>query len=105
MLLRWLNPKKVFVPVTGSGIPLADRLERGQVADFESISAMSHNSLHVDVLLHVLRQVRDAADRAVTPDELKGLNKAISIVKSALLIPSEAEAVLREMRANKDSER
>lgn len=105
MLLRWLKPAKVFIPVPGSGIPLADRLERGQVADFESVSALSHNSLHVDVLLHVLRQVRDAADRALTPDELKGLNKAIGIVKSALLIPSEAESVLREMRTNKGDER
>lgn len=105
MLLQWLRPKKVFVPVTGSGLPLADRIERGQVEDFSAISALAHNSMHVDVLLHVLRRVRDAADRAVTPDELKGLNKAIGIVKEALLIPSEAEGVLREMRFNRDDER
>ena len=105
MLLRWLKPVKVFIPVPGSSLPLADRLERGQVTDFEAVSALSHNSLHVDVLMHIIRQVRDAADRALTPEELKGLNKAIGIIKAALLIPSEAEAVLREMRANKGDER
>jgi len=105
MPLRWLKPKKVFVPVPGSGVPLADRLERGLVEDFEAISALSHNSLHVDVLMHVIRQVRDSADRAQTTEELKGLNRALGIIKAALLIPSEAEAVLREIRASKGDDR
>jgi hypothetical protein len=79
-------------------------MERGRIEDVEQVAGLVNNQLHIDMMLHVLRQVRDAADTAKTPDELLGLNRAIAIVKAASMIPAEAVAILDMARSAKREE-
>lgn len=100
-MIRWLWRKPQYVPIVGSSLPLSDRMERGILADYEAMAALAHNGLHVDILLHILRQVRESADRATTPEELKGLTRAIQVIKAAMAMPYEAERHLRDLRSER----
>lgn len=107
-LLRLLSARKPepvvrveYVPVT-----LADARPHDQKWDDEAylqgVKAFGVNEVYVGEVLHELSIVRELADRAATPDELKGCRAGIDALKRLLTLAPRAGGHLRGMRAMKE---
>ena len=83
-------PEPVFVPVSdGYGKPYNKRWE--DKSYLETVVRLSQNKCLTSELINTLSIMRNHADAAATPEELKGVNKCIAELKQLLTISTRAK--------------
>ncbi len=66
---------------------------------------ISKHRVWISEATEVIKMLRDRADKAVTPDELKGYNAAIDIVKKLLLLVPVAKAKINRIKYEAELQR
>ena len=93
--------KEVFVPVILTG-------NKNYYEKWQDDNCLRHridigsNEVFVDEVVNCLKNVRDLADNAETPEELKGYRNAIREIKGLLTLSERAKVVLSEKRISED---
>jgi len=64
-----------------------------------TLSTLNTNKVFMGEVLNSLKNLRDHADKAETPEELKGCNCGIAIIKKLLMVAEIAKQRLRQMEA------
>ena len=87
----------VYVPVTlADSRPAAEKWSDEQY--LQSVKAFAVNPVFMGEVLAELSALRDQADSAATPDELKGYRKGIEALKRLLTVGARAAEVIRARR-------
>ena len=88
----------IYIPVPAYGL-YNDLWENA--AYLKEVCSIVDSRVWATEATEVLKQVRDMADKARTPDELKGYNNAIGVIKKLLHLKPEAIARLDGMEVIK----
>lgn len=94
-LLLWLKPeiREVLVPVMTADTRSYEQKwnDEGYV---KAVKSMDGNNVFVTEVFEALKNLRLAADSAVTPEELKGVQKGITALRKLLTAPRRAKDLL-----------
>ncbi len=86
-----------YVPVALSDSRPIDERWRDQEY-LRAVSGFSGNSTFACEVADALAACRDAADRAGTPEELRGIQVGVRLLRDLLTMPARAKNVLRAQR-------
>lgn len=91
--------KTVYVPVPSFG-----RWETNWESDtyLREVAAMAESTPFIIEITQLLKEVRELADAAKTPDELTGIRGCISLVRQRLVLSTTAKSQIENMRAKND---
>jgi hypothetical protein len=101
--MRWqwhknsVKAEKVYCPVPSNDI----RPFEAKWADreyLENVRAFQGNTIFIDLVARALSNARDQADRAQSPDELKGYVACIKEIKWLLTAPFQAKDVIDQLK-------
>jgi hypothetical protein len=91
MRLPWL--KTVYVPV--STTDTRPYKEKWCDDDYlKQVAAMAGNSVFITETMELLKAARLAADGAANPEELKGVQKCIALIRQVITAPEKAKRTL-----------
>lgn len=92
-LWQWLKrkPVNVYVPVFGDVLPY--HLKWEDVEYLKTVEAQGSNRVWTTEIIEAISQMRNLADKATTPDELKAYSNSIQIAKNLLLKPEYAKTI------------
>jgi hypothetical protein len=88
-------------------LPDTDRRTRSQKwedpAYLQAVRDFARNNVFATELMHALESLREKADNAATPDELKGYREGLRAIKTIMFAPAEANKrlqMIEQMREN-----
>jgi len=94
----------VFVPIVGSDTRPYE-VRWNSVEYLRSVEGLEENELWIGEIAEGLRRLRDIADRAETPDELKGYNAGIASLKRLLTLPERAKRQRGQIESMKEQKK
>lgn len=107
MLWPWRKrkePEIVYIPVHRKDGRDFDELWRDE-SFLELVAGFRGNDTYISLVSYALRLMREAADNAKTPEELKGCNEGIKHIKELITWPVEARNRLNFAREQREKDK